>query len=560
MLRKRFSLLYVTLAVCCLDLMSLAATALTGPGSVPDQNPVQRGLPCSDQDQSEPLLATFEYGLYDTAGVPMALSYTVTDLGTLGGGESVARAINEAGQVVGWAENASGYQRPFLFEQGVMTDLGTLGGLEGGANDINNLGEICGWARTASNRGEAFVLRGGQMISLGAIGGNWSCAYGINDAGEIAWFSKDAAGSNHALHWADGVTTELGTLGGSQSVAWDINDSGQIVGYAMTVSERWHACLWSDGSVLDLGTFGGLESWAFKVTDTNTVVGKAQMSDGSWRAFVWNDGVMDDLGTLGGADSFARAMSVRGRIVGSSDTEDGQEHACVWDGAGLRDLNALIPADSGWELVAATHINDAGVIVGRGLVEGVQHAFLLTPVEDCNDNGVPDDEDIVGGTSVDCNTNGIPDECEDDSDGDGVIDDCDACPDSDMGDTIVIDGCDTMVTNLVLGDDGCTMADQIAQCAEDATDHGEFVCCVAHLTNEWRADGVITGRQKGRIQRCAAQADIPPGAQQTLADQCGTCRFLTINCDCGQVLLYVGSVGGVGPGLQPLQSTDADIY
>ncbi|MEE8154997.1 MAG: M12 family metallo-peptidase [Phycisphaerales bacterium] len=40
---------------------------------------------------------------------------------------------------------------------------------------------------------------------------------------------------------------------------------------------------------------------------------------------------------------------------------------------------------------------------------------------DCNDNGVPDDQDISGGDSADVNGNGVPDECED-CNGNGVID------------------------------------------------------------------------------------------------------------------------------------------
>lgn len=44
---------------------------------------------------------------------------------------------------------------------------------------------------------------------------------------------------------------------------------------------------------------------------------------------------------------------------------------------------------------------------------------------DCNANGIPDDCEDLGG---DCNNNGIPDDCEVDSDGDGLIDDCDNCP------------------------------------------------------------------------------------------------------------------------------------
>jgi hypothetical protein len=35
--------------------------------------------------------------------------------------------------------------------------------------------------------------------------------------------------------------------------------------------------------------------------------------------------------------------------------------------------------------------------------------------------------------------------------------------------------------------------------------HGEVVSGVAHLTNEWRAAGLITGRQKGAVENAAAR-------------------------------------------------------
>ena len=44
------------------------------------------------------------------------------------------------------------------------------------------------------------------------------------------------------------------------------------------------------------------------------------------------------------------------------------------------DGNDLIPADSGWALQDATGINDAGEIVGDGVIDGQDHAFLLTPI------------------------------------------------------------------------------------------------------------------------------------------------------------------------------------
>jgi hypothetical protein len=44
----------------------------------------------------------------------------------------------------------------------------------------------------------------------------------------------------------------------------------------------------------------------------------------------------------------------------------------------MLDLNDLIPGGSGWDLNSAAAINDNGQITGCGLLNGQQHAFLLT--------------------------------------------------------------------------------------------------------------------------------------------------------------------------------------
>ncbi|MCK6455032.1 MAG: hypothetical protein L6Q92_00675 [Phycisphaerae bacterium] len=38
--------------------------------------------------------------------------------------------------------------------------------------------------------------------------------------------------------------------------------------------------------------------------------------------------------------------------------------------------------------------------------------FIIEPINDCNDNGIEDEQDILQGTSDDCQPNGIPDECD----------------------------------------------------------------------------------------------------------------------------------------------------
>lgn len=94
-----------------------------------------------------------------------------------------------------------------------------------------------------------------------------------------------------------------------------------------------------------------------------------------------------------------------------------------------------------------------------------------------------------------------------DSDGDGRGDLCDDCP-SDLSPTIIIGGLDTGVLNHLFGD-GCTFSDLIADCAELAANHGEYVRCVAHLATSWKKAGLISGNQRGTIVSSAAQADIP---------------------------------------------------
>jgi len=95
-----------------------------------------------------------------------------------------------------------------------------------------------------------------------------------------------------------------------------------------------------------------------------------------------------------------------------------------------------------------------------------------------------------------------------DADADGVVDDEDCNPHSNLSPTVVIGGYDSGVPNTLFAS-GCTISDEIAQIAAGATTHGEFVSGVAAYTNELVQQGVISGKQKGAIQSAAAKAAIP---------------------------------------------------
>jgi uncharacterized repeat protein (TIGR01451 family) len=144
------------------------------------------------------------------------------------------------------------------------------------------------------------------------------------------------------------------------------------------------------------------------------------------------------------------------------------------------------------------------------------------PPGDADGDGMPDDVDNCPNTAnpgqEDADGDGVGDVCDTctDTDGDGYgnpgfsANTCepDNCPESNIEQTIIIDGCDSGVGNLLF-EDGCTMSDLIFGCADGAKNHGKFVTCVSHLTNDWAKQKLISGKEKGSIKSCAAQADIP---------------------------------------------------
>src|SRR6266852_4613087 len=105
------------------------------------------------------------------------LRFTVTDLGTLGGRNSQANAINNRGQAVGASEiTANAARHAVLFDRDGITDLGALpASLVGAAFGINNRGDIFGGSTTegSSRTGpfHATQFKDGQGIDLGTLGG-----------------------------------------------------------------------------------------------------------------------------------------------------------------------------------------------------------------------------------------------------------------------------------------------------------------------------------------------------------------------------------------------------
>ena len=296
---------------------------------------------------------------------------------------STPRAVNASGDGAGAVSFAGQGEddRAFLWQNGVIRYLPPLQGSYSGASAINDSGQIVGYASTAGDITYRAVLwENGVISDLGTLGGNFGSAYGINASGQVVGVASTAGDASYrAFVWENGVMRDLGTLGGNQSRASGINTSGQVVGAAQT-STASHAFLWQNGVMSDLGTLGGASSAASAINVLGQVVGSAQTSSNADHAFLWRDGVMSDLGTFGGNHSVAYAINASGQVVGYAQTPGNAVRAFLWQGGVMTDLNALLPPGSSWVLVEATAINDSGAIVGWGYFNNQIRAYTLTPV------------------------------------------------------------------------------------------------------------------------------------------------------------------------------------
>jgi probable HAF family extracellular repeat protein len=325
------------------------------------------------------------------------------DLGTLGGRESRAFGVSDAGVVVGWSQTSTGAKRAFTWTaSGGMHALRTLAaGKPCVAYHSNRLGQVVGWCNNAAGKQRAVLWSpSGQVRSLGTLpGGTWSVAYDINNAGQVVGTSQadvpfsdipgtrgfiwTAAGGLHALEAYSG---KYGTCPAPEAGAQAINRSGQIAGWSWfdcnsstTVALRWTA----DGTIQNAGALSDLNE-ALGINDLGEMTGDGgeTLTD----AFIWIPPAQPQrlCDITGGCDPNALGAGIginnAHQIVGVREIQGSTvpERAFVWTRAGgFQDLGTL----PGGNTSLANDINNhtpRQVVGWSSRTGGAIHAALWT--------------------------------------------------------------------------------------------------------------------------------------------------------------------------------------
>lgn len=353
------------------------------------------------------------------------------DLGTLGGGSTDARALNDADQVTGSSDTNNYKTRAFLWKAGTgMVDLGSDSEQSSVGRFINASGAVAGDLVNPSGDNKGFYYAAGTRTLVNGLPLPDTTAVGITDGGRVGGHSRNVAGYIKAFTWTAGEgMTELATPAGYHSFAVATSSAGHVLGsygYSNTNTVGWFLWTPHSGPEVDLlsgsndgnGTTiqiieafavnasgqvagsaqiqiqpnaptGGLFVWTVAggikgystplsngilpaaINDAGQVVGSMYVSNYQTHAFSWTaaSGFLD-LGTLGGATSTAVAVNKIGQVTGTADTST-TGHAYLYSKK-MQDLGALSQDYSqGYSL------NNLGVVVGIGYTAtGEIHPFL----------------------------------------------------------------------------------------------------------------------------------------------------------------------------------------
>lgn len=335
-----------------------------------------------------------------TAGTP-APHYHLAPITIPGANGVYVADINEAGQAVGYYVDADFANQAFLFDgQQVITLARPAGRDEAMATAINDLGQIVGYATTITDDGAqttALLWDAAQPDSYVVIGedqANKLDPADINNAGVVVGLASQD-GAFRAFSWsaAGGLVDDGVPPNGPDTQAyWSaINDAGTIVGGWNAIFAASHATTGTFGMPGILPIAAGVDdvaSMAHGIDEGGTAVGEMDIaSDGHAVPVVFQGGIATEIpgALLGLSTGAAYGINAAGTIVGrAQDFATLSFKAFVYADGVAYDLLAQCDDDAGFPyLLKAAAINDHGVIVGVGRVGDFEvGSFIATPIGD----------------------------------------------------------------------------------------------------------------------------------------------------------------------------------
>ena len=239
-------------------------------------------------------------------------SYTAIDVP--GSTQTLAWAINKAGDIVGSSNTTDGVTHAFKLSIGQYTTIDYPGATSTDARGINNRGDISGIYTDANKVSHGFLLSGGKFTPIDFPNAASTSAWGVGPSGEVVG-SYTIGTVTHAFKLTGNDYVTIDPPGSTGPTATGINGLGEVSGIA-NIYGAVHGFLLRDGEYTVFDVPGSTYTNSTALTAHGDLIGRYIAANGVGSGYLLQDGLFRTIAFPGGSFTGSASMNEGGDIVG----------------------------------------------------------------------------------------------------------------------------------------------------------------------------------------------------------------------------------------------------
>ncbi len=276
-----------------------------------------------------------------------AASGTITEIVYPGALQTACTGINDAGEISGWYENASGQFYGFTDTNGTLqtNDFIFTGGLSStgsyvgfyygpGTSNCNGVsGTTCyGYLATP----EPLTITAVQVPKAENTN-----AFGINDSKVITGYYTNSSGTVHGMMISGKTVTNIDDPNAMTGTTFcqGINAAGQIVGQYTNSSNAGVGFLYSSGSFSDIAFPGAADTFAYGINNSGSITGIYLDSGSVQHGFLYNGSTYSSIDDPNGTGTFVWGINDNGLMTVNYIDAAGLEEADTYNGTAFTNID-----------------------------------------------------------------------------------------------------------------------------------------------------------------------------------------------------------------------------
>ena len=229
------------------------------------------------------------------------------------------RAINNSGEIVGYASLDGTVFFSFSYQAGVFTALpAPPAPYAGSAHGVNDAGVIVGTLVNPAipDSGIGFIFNAGSYATFARPGWAWTFSRAISNSNLIVGYSQDLVGNTAGYIYSPytSVYTDITIPGSLLTIAQSMNTAGQVVGSAVLPGGA-QAWLREPGGTITLFKIGANPTRARGINDMGLITGFMTVGAVN-QGFVGNSSGFETLMVPGSDDTFGESINNAGQVAG----------------------------------------------------------------------------------------------------------------------------------------------------------------------------------------------------------------------------------------------------